>query len=332
MTSSTSVTATLLGTSDDRLDFQYFGDGNVAWNFNDRLDFQYISAGNEAWNTLGQVQNNMIQSHKNQIKTKYKSHYFSEDNTAWNTRGHDANKMLIEGTEIDTGLEWDLTGMWTNFNYSLRIVFETKKTRFFDLVFPFSQIPGMGGRQNTQQAKQKQKHVNNKHAHRSQQQQHAVQAHESNNTELTDGMDVMLNEGKYNDLTDGRYEKTIFVKTWTGRTVSLETDLDHAVETVKRQLEAKTGIPKDHQHLTSRGKVLMDNRTLKDYYISRGETIELSALLLGGMKNKSLSPAPMRTDREKKRKESEPHTDASGWKKRNRNQHPNKRQSKIKIG
>ena len=90
-----------------------------------------------------------------------------------------------------------------------------------------------------------------------------------------------LNEGKYNDLTDGRYEKTIYVKTWTGRTVSLETDLNRAVETVKRQLEAKTGIPKDHQHLASRGKVLMDNRTLKDCYISGGETIEMTALLLG---------------------------------------------------
>ena len=73
--------------------------------------------------------------------------------------------------------------------------------------------------------------------------------------DLIGGMDVKLNEGKYNDLIDGRYEKTIYVKTWTGRTVSLVTDLNHAVGTVKRQLEAKTGIPKDHQHLASRGKV-----------------------------------------------------------------------------
>ena len=141
---------------------------------------------------------------------------------------------------------------------------------------------------------------------------HAVQAHELNNTELIDGNDVDLNEGKYNDLTDGRYEKTMYVETWTGRTVSLETDLDHAVETVKRQLEAKTGIPKDHQHLASRGKVLRDSRTLKDYYISGGETIEMTALILGGMKHKSLSPTPMDADRDKKRKESEPYIDVSG--------------------
>ena len=93
----------------------------------------------------------------------------------------------------------------------------------------------MGGKQNTQLTKRKQVCENKKHAHRSQQ-QHTVPAHEFKNTELIDGMDVMLKECKYNDLTDGRYEKTTYVRTWTGRTVSLETDLDHAVGTVKRQL------------------------------------------------------------------------------------------------
>ena len=53
-------------------------------------------------------------------------------------------------------------------------------------------------------------------------------AHELNDTELIGGMDVKLNEGKYNDLIDGRYEKTIYVKSWTGRTVSFEVDLDHS--------------------------------------------------------------------------------------------------------
>ena len=123
---------------------------------------------------------------------------------------------------------------------------------------------------------------------------------------------MKLNEGMYNDITDDRYEKTIFVKTWTGRTVSVETDLNCAVETVKRQLEAKTGIPKDHQHLASKGKVLEDSRTLKDCYISGGETIEMTALLVGGTKHKSLSPTPMEAEREKKRKESEPYIDVSG--------------------
>ena len=108
---------------------------------------------------------------------------------------------------------------------------------------------------------------------------------------------MKLNEVKYNDLSDGRYGKTIYVKKWTGRTVSLETDLIRAVEAVKRQLEAKTGIPKDHQHLVSRGKVLTADRTLKNSYVSGGETVELTALLLGGTKHKSLSSTPTDADR-----------------------------------
>ena len=39
-----------------------------------------------------------------------------------------------------------------------------------------------------------------------------LQAHELDNTELNGGVDKKFEEGKYNDLTDGRYEKTIYVK------------------------------------------------------------------------------------------------------------------------
>ena len=46
--------------------------------------------------------------------------------------------------------------------------------------------------------------------------------------------------------------------------------------------------------------------------MNEGETIEMTALLLGGTKNKSLSPTPMNAEREKKRKESEPYNDGSG--------------------
>ena len=51
---------------------------------------------------------------------------------------------------------------------------------------------------------------------------------------------------------------------------------------------------------------------MKDYNITGGETIEMTALLLGGTKHKSLSPAPMDAERDKKRKESEPYIDVTG--------------------
>ena len=54
----------------------------------------------------------------------------------------------------------------------------------------------------------------------------------------------------------------------------------------------------------------MDNKTLKDWNIIGRVTIEMTALLLGGTKHKSLSP--MQAERDKKRKESEPYIDVSG--------------------
>ena len=45
---------------------------------------------------------------------------------------------------------------------------------------------------------------------------------------------------------------------------------------------------------------------MKDCGISGGETIEMTAKLVGGMKKKSLSPRPVDTERDKKRKEWEP--------------------------
>ena len=129
---------------------------------------------------------------------------------------------------------------------------------------------------------------------------------------LIDEFGLYTSEGKYNDLCDGRYKNTIYVKTWTGRTITVGISLENVTKIVKRRIEAKTGIPTDNQQLVTGGKVFMDNRSLKDYGLSGGETIEMKAKLLGGMKHKSLSPKPMDTEREKKRKESEPCIDVGG--------------------
>ena len=166
-------------------------------------------------------------------------------------------------------------------------------------------------RQITHNIEQKPTRQNRKRALRSLRQQHAAPALELHDVMLIEDNDTYPTEGMYNDLIDGRYEKTIYVKSWTGRTVSLVTDHDHAVGTLKRQLEAKTGIPKNHQNLTSRGKVLKDSGTLKEYGLSGGESVEMTALLLGGTKHRSLCSTPM-ADRDKRRKESEPYTDVSG--------------------
>ena len=117
---------------------------------------------------------------------------------------------------------------------------------------------------------------------------------------------LYTSDGMYKNLNDGKYEKTIYVKTWTGRTITAVFSPEKVTKIVEREIEAKTGIPAEHQRLVVRGKVLTDNALLKDYGLSEEETIEMTAKLLGGMKHKSLSPKPMDTEREKRRKESEP--------------------------
>ena len=104
----------------------------------------------------------------------------------------------------------------------------------------------------------------------------------------------------YKNLDDGKYEKTIYAKTWTGRTITAVFSPESVTRIVKGEIEAKTRIPADNQQLTVRGKVLKDNASLKDYGLSRGEKIEMTAKLPGGMKHKSVSSKPMDTEREKK--------------------------------
>ena len=185
-------------------------------------------------------------------------------------------------------------------------------------------------RQITHNTEQKPAPQNKKHAFRSPRQQHAALALNLYDVMLIEGNDTYPTEGKCKDLFDGMYKKTIYVKTWTGRTVSLETDLDREVETMTRQLEAKTGIPKDHQHLVSRGKVLKDNRTLKEYGISGGETIEMTAKLRGVMKHKASAPHQW-IPKETRKGKSHISTQAD-LKTQNHRQNPMKRWSQQKNG
>ena len=192
--------------------------------------------------------------------------------------------------------------------------FETESCLVEFSEFTLFQFSGMVGWQNADFDKQK--HGKNKeHAFRSsRQQQREAQALALDDSVPTDEIGPDITEGKYKNLDDGKYEKTKNVKTWEGRTITAEISSEHITEIVKRKIEANTGIPTDNQQLVARGRVLMDDIPLKEYGLSGGETIEMTAKLLGGMKHKSLSPKPMNTERErKKRKESEPCIDVGGF-------------------
>jgi ubiquitin len=101
-------------------------------------------------------------------------------------------------------------------------------------------------------------------------------------------MKAKLNEPKTEPIPESWKEKTefgpqLFIKTLTGKTITLEVGHDWTVRRLKYVIQQKEGIPPDQARIIFGGRELEDDQTLRYYKFQKEATMHIVLRLRGGM-------------------------------------------------
>jgi len=95
---------------------------------------------------------------------------------------------------------------------------------------------------------------------------------------------IITTSSSSSSLLNLRGGMQLFVKTLTGKTVTIDVEEGESIEDVKAKIAEKEGIPPEQQRLIFGGQQLQDGKTIDDYDVGDDSTLHLVLRLRGGPK------------------------------------------------